>query len=69
MNIIHTELIIMNPPYSKKDEFIEHALELAGNVFVILPLQVSNYISFTEERCLWNPIYVQSTSGTSILFI
>jgi len=42
------DLIVMNPPYSKKKEFINHALSIADDVFVFLPLQVMNYIDFTE---------------------
>jgi len=42
------DLIVMNPPYSKKKEFIDHALTIADDIFVFLPLQVMNYIDFTE---------------------
>lgn len=42
-------IILMNPPYSQKNEFIRHAMKNAEHVFAILPLQVMNYISFTDE--------------------
>ncbi len=40
------DLIIMNPPYRLKNEFIEHALTIANRVFVILPMAVVNYNHF-----------------------
>ena len=43
------DYIISNPPYSLKDEFIEHALKLSKNVFMLFPLQVINYIEFCEK--------------------
>lgn len=39
-------LIIGNPPYSKKNEFIEHALTIAKEVYFILPMQIVNYNHF-----------------------
>lgn len=43
------ELIIMNPPYSQKDDFINKAMREAENVYCILPKQVDNYISVNEK--------------------
>lgn len=43
------DYIISNPPYSLKDEFIEHALKISKNVFMLFPLQVLNYIEFCEK--------------------
>lgn len=42
------DLIIMNPPYSQKKQFIEHGIEVANEVYAFLPNQVTNYIDFTE---------------------
>jgi hypothetical protein len=55
---VHTifDFIISNPPYSLKDEFIEHALERAKDVFMLFPLQVLNYIEFCE-KWLDNEVY------------
>jgi len=43
------DCIIMNPPYSAKNEFIDHAKTLAKDVYAFLPVQVDNYISFNEN--------------------
>jgi hypothetical protein len=43
------DYIISNPPYSLKDEFIEHALELSKHVFMLFPLQILNYIEVCEK--------------------
>lgn len=43
------DVIIMNPPYSNKYAFIDHALEIARYVYVLLPLDVSNYNLFHRE--------------------
>lgn len=51
------DIIVSNPPYSLKDEFITHALELARtDVFMLFPLQILNYIEICEN---WmdNPKY------------
>ncbi len=40
------DTIIANPPYSKKDKFIKQALNIARDVYMILPMQVCNYNSF-----------------------
>ena len=50
------DYIISNPPYSLKDEFIEHALKIADHVFMLFPLQVLNYIEFCE-KWLDNDLY------------
>lgn len=43
------DIVASNPPYSLKDEFITHSLEIADDVFMLFPLQVLNYIEFCEE--------------------
>ena len=43
------DYIVMNPPYSNKYAFILKALEVAQVVFVLLPLDVSNYNLFHRE--------------------
>lgn len=40
------DIIIANPPYHLKNEFIEHAISLANEVFMILPTNVINYNHF-----------------------
>lgn len=40
------DVIIMNPPYSNKYEFIDNALQIAPKVFCLLPLQIMNYNIF-----------------------
>ena len=42
----HYDNIIMNPPYSDKYRFIDHALAVADRIFVLLPLDTSNYNIF-----------------------
>lgn len=42
----HIDVIISNPPYSLKNEFIDDALNSAEEVFFILPMQVVNYNYF-----------------------
>ena len=37
------DLIIMNPPYSNKYNFIKHAVKISTNVFCLLPMQTVNY--------------------------
>lgn len=49
--------IIANPPYSLKNEFIEHALSLVRNrVYMILPMSVVSYNEF-HSRFLANEHY------------
>jgi len=48
--------IIMNPPYSNKYAFIDKALEYGCEVFVLLPLDTSNYNIF-HKRYLDVPQY------------
>jgi len=43
------DCVISNPPYSQKDAFIKHALEISKDVFMLFPLQVLNYISFCQN--------------------
>ena len=43
------DIIVMNPPYSNKYKFIDHALELADKVCCLLPLNISNYNMFFKE--------------------
>ena len=43
------DIIICNPPYSAKYKFINHARELATHVFVLLPLNISNYNMFHDN--------------------
>lgn len=46
---IQIDTIIMNPPYSNKYAFIDKALEYNCEVFVLLPLDTSNYNLFHEK--------------------
>lgn len=43
------DIIVMNPPYSNKYAFIDEALNVARDVFVLLPLDVSNYNHFHKN--------------------
>jgi hypothetical protein len=43
------DIIIMNPPYGKKKEFILHALELVDTVYCLLSMQVVNFNDFSRE--------------------
>lgn len=43
------DLIVMNPPYSNKYEFINYARSIARNVLCLLPLNTSNYNMFHRE--------------------
>ena len=43
------DITVMNPPYTSKKEFIDKALIVTNNVYVFLPLQVTNYIDFTSD--------------------
>lgn len=43
------DVIVMNPPYSDKYRFIDHARKLAESVFCLLPLNISNYNMFHRE--------------------
>jgi hypothetical protein len=43
------DMIIMNPPYSAKYKFIDHARKQAKHVFCLLPLNISNYNMFHRE--------------------
>jgi hypothetical protein len=40
------DCIVANPPYSKKNSFILHAISRFDHVFMILPMQVVNYNEF-----------------------
>ena len=42
-------IIVMNPPYSAKYKFIDHARKHARYVFCLLPLNVSNYNMFHRQ--------------------
>ncbi len=65
------DVIIMNPPYKLKNEFIEHALTIADRVFAILPTNVLNYNHFHRNfldrqeyigRLLLTPKFFMSTT-------
>lgn len=43
------DIIIANPPYSKKNKFINHARRVAKDIYMILPLNVCNYNEFHNE--------------------
>jgi hypothetical protein len=43
------DIIIMNPPYSNKYKFIDHARDIANTVVCLLPLNISNYNMFHRE--------------------
>lgn len=45
----HYNLIIANPPYSQKNQFIKKALEVADRIYMILPMAVVNYNQFHRE--------------------
>lgn len=45
----HYDVIVCNPPYSKKNEFIRKAMVLADRIYMILPMQVVNYNQFHRE--------------------
>ena len=47
--IISTNIIVMNPPYSAKYAFIDKARQDADYVFCLLPLNISNYNMFHRE--------------------
>lgn len=47
--IISTNIIVMNPPYSTKYDFINKARTEANYVFCLLPLNISNYNMFHRE--------------------
>ena len=49
--------VVMNPPYSKKNEFILKAMKVAYTVVCILPLNVINYNSF-QKNFLDIPEYI-----------
>ncbi len=43
------DMVVSNPPFSIKREFISHSMDIAENVIMLLPLQVLNYISFCND--------------------
>lgn len=43
------DLILMNPPYSNKNDFIKYALKASNLVCVVLPENVINYTKMNEE--------------------
>lgn len=43
------DVIVMNPPFARKKEFIIHAIKKADYVFCILSMQVVNYNDFSRE--------------------
>jgi hypothetical protein len=43
------DYIIFNSPYTKKNAFIEHALEISNFVFSLLPIGVENYTIMNEK--------------------
>lgn len=45
----HHDVIIGNPPYSLKNEFINHAFTLASHILFILPYNVGNYNHFHKN--------------------
>lgn len=62
------DMIIGNPPFSLKKEFITHALELAGTVIFLLPMSVVSYNEFHREF-LDRPEYVGRILMTPKLFL
>lgn len=49
--------VVSNAPYSMKDDFISHGLELAPDVYMLFPLQIINYIEICENW-LDSPFYM-----------
>jgi hypothetical protein len=45
----HYDVVVCNPPYSKKNDFIRRALSIADRIYMILPMQVVNYNQFHRE--------------------
>ena len=45
----HYDITIANPPYSSKYNFIKKALEVSTEVFILLPLNTSNYNLFHRD--------------------
>lgn len=43
------DVIICNPPYSIKDDFLKKAFTVAERVYAILPMNVANYNSFHRD--------------------
>lgn len=43
------QMVVMNPPYSQKNQFIEHALKIAQFVVVVMPENVVNYTKMNEQ--------------------
>lgn len=43
------DLIVFNPPYSAKYDFINHARNIATEVLCLLPLNISNYNMFHRD--------------------
>jgi hypothetical protein len=43
------DVIIANPPYSHKNEFIKKAMEVANDVYMILPMTVNSYNRFHKQ--------------------
>lgn len=71
----HFTYTISNPPYSEKDNFISHALEISDHIVMLFPLQVLNYIDFCEKwldnekycgRILMFPKVILNPEGTYI---
>ena len=48
------DVIIANPPYSEKNKFIDKALTVAKDVYMILPMNVVNYNIFHRNYLNWN---------------
>ena len=44
-----SDMIIMNPPYSNKYEFLKRAFKLAKVTIAILPMQIANYNMFHRD--------------------
>lgn len=46
---IRYDMIVMNPPYSAKYKFIDHARKIADTVVCLLPINISNYNMFHTD--------------------
>jgi len=51
------EVVVMNPPYSDKYNFIDHAITISDRSYVLLPLDTSNYNVF-HKNYLNQPTYL-----------
>ena len=63
------DVIVMNPPYGKlKYKFINHARGLAKHVFVLLPMQIVNYLDF-HDNYMDIPEFVGKIKMTPKIFL